>query len=555
MMKKNIMRLTALTLTTVMALAALAGCGSSKKEKSTSDAASTSATSKADSVASKDGDKMTISVLGIDWGTGPLSNSDMEKYWEDFFDVTLDIEWVNWEDYDQKLNTMIASGSFPDVVQIDQTQTASYYYPIFTQAIDSGLFVDLNKYLFNSGKGVAETNAVMKEWPEEFWDQATYNDGIYILPRSKSESATGSGIQVRRDLMKKYGYEEEPKTMDELKEWLIGLSKAATDGEGKKTYALEYAGDNFLSASIKAYAIAFTGQSDWRINEDGEFEYIQFNDKYIDFLNWMKDLFDAGAIDPEFALNNVDTSKWKSGNSVSLLAQWYNWNQSADLTSNKVFDESTPDTYEAWGLMPVEGPEAYTISPNYSDIDQAIAINAKCSEEKIQKILDVFNATDEKYPGYMDILLYGVKDMHYTLLEDGTKDTTDDKFKQARQDGYVGGWNQIFLKTDADQITDKFMRDGAKRASDESITRVTEIKDFITKNLEETGMKNAAQNLQSATYNTQWSILTDDVNTMCTQYIMGQIGEDEWKTFVKGVVDSADYKAVQKEFKEAADAT
>ena len=47
-------------------------------------------------------------------------------------------------------------------------------------------------------------------------------------------------------------------------------------------------------------------------------------------------------------------------------------------------------------------------------------------------------------------------------------------------------------------------------------------------------------------------MLTDDVNTMCTQYVMGQIGEAEWKTFVDGIVNSDEYKAIQAEFKASA---
>ena len=495
---------------------------------------------------------MTISVMGIDWGYGPAQDSEMEKYWEDLFDVNLDIQWINWEDYDQKVNTMIAAGSIPDVVQISKEGNGSYYYPIFTQAIDAGVFLDMTPYLFDNGNGIAETNAVMKNWGEDMWNQAKYNEGIYIMPRSNTEKGQYSGIEVRRDLMKKYGFEEEPATMDELKTWLIDLSNAATEGEGKKIYALEYFGDNFMDTHLKAFATAFTGQTDWTIDENGEYQYMQFNEKYIDFLNWVKDLYDAGVIDPEFALNNSDTSKWKAGNSIAYLATWYNWNQSADLVSDKNFDESAPEGCEAWCLKPVKGPEAYTVSPNYTDIDSCIAISADCSEEKLEKIMDMFNATEEKYPGYNDVMKFGIQDVHYTLLDDGTKDTTDEKYKKARQDGYVGAWNQILLKTDVDQITDKFMKDGAKKASDESIQRAKELKEFVTNDLQATGMKNEIQNLQSETYNNQWNVLTDDVNTMCTQYVMGQIGETEWETFVKGIVDSADYKAIQKEFKDSA---
>ncbi|HIU74444.1 MAG TPA: hypothetical protein IAC62_01020 [Candidatus Pelethocola excrementipullorum] len=546
-MKKSFKKHAALGLAAVMAVSTFAGCGKQAETTGSSKAGSAKEASN-----SKGGDRMTISVLGIDWGYGPVQNSDMEKYWEDLFDVNLDIEWINYEDYDQKVNTLIAAGSTPDVIQISKITSGSYYYPIFTQAIDANLFVDMTPYLFNDGKGVAETNAVMKNWTDAMWDQARYNGGIYILPRSKAESGQNSGIEVRKDLMEKYGYEKEPATMDELKEWLIGLSNAATEGEGKKVYALEYFGDNFMDDRIKAFAVAYTGQTDWAVDEKGEFQYLQFKDEYIDFLNWVKDLYDAGVIDPEFALNNADTSKWKAGNSVAYLAPWYNWNQSADLTSNRLFDESTPEGYKAWCLMPVKGPKAYTVSPNYTDVDSCIAISASCSEEKIEKIMDIFNGTEETYPGYNNLMSDGVEGTHYTLLEDGTKDTTDEAFKKARQDGYVGAWNQIFLKTDADQVKDKFMRDGAKRASDENIQKVQEIKDFVYSNLEETGMKNEIQNLQSTTYNSQWSVLTDDVNTMCTQYVMGQIGEEEWQTFVEGIVNSADYKAIQQEFKEAA---
>lgn len=546
-MRKNFKKRAAFGLAAVMAASCLAGCGGDAAADTKGESA------KSESGASEEnGDRMTISVLGIDWGYGPAQGSEMEKYWEDKMDVNFEIEWINYQDYDQKANTLISSGAMPDVVQIGKIGNGSYYYPIFTQAIDAEAFVDLTPYLFKDGEGLAETNAVMKNWTDDMWNQAKYKDGIYILPRSKSESGQYSGIMVRKDLMEKYGFEEEPETMDELKDWLIGLSEAATEGEGKKIYGLEYFDEKFMDDRIKAFAVAFTGQSDWAINEDGEYEYMQFKDEYIDFLNWMKDLYDAGAIDSEFALKNADTSKWKAGNSVALMGPWYNWNQSADLTSNKIFDESTEDTLKAWCLMPVKGPKAYSVSPNYTDIDSCIAISSKCSEEKIQKILEVFNQTEETFEGYNSVMMDGVEGIHYDLMEDGTKNTDKEEYKKARQDGYVGAWNQIFLKTDADQVTDKFMKDGTKKASDENIAQVEKIKEFIYSDLASTGMKNEVQNLQSQTYNNQWGVLTDDVNTMCTQYIMGQIGETEWKTFVKGIVDSPDYKAIQKEFKEAA---
>ena len=559
MKKKKVL---ALVLAAAMTAGVLSGCGNSDGETRGGSGESQQASAPAESSAesseeksseaeSSDGERMTISVLGIDWGYGPLADSEMEQYWEEMFDVNLEIEWVNYNDYTQKLNTLLAAGSQPDVVQI-YAVNESFYYPIFTQAIDAGNFVDLAPYIFEGDNALAKTNAVMKNWSDDFWNQTRYGEGIYILPRSKAEIAKGSGIEVRKDLMEKYGFEEEPTTMDELKDWLIGLSNAASEGEGQKIYALDFYGDNFMTNRTKALAVAFTGQVDWGIDENGEFQYMQFNPKYIDFLNWMKDLYDAGVLDSEFALGNADTSKFKGGNSVAYVNEWYSWNQSADKTSNKIFDKNLPDTYTAWALMPVQGPEGMTVVPNSSDVDACIAISSKCSEEKIQKILEVFNGTEEAYPGYNLLMSNGVEGIHYKLLEDGTMDTSDETMGQKCKEGYVGAWNQIFLKTDADQITDKFMRDGAKRASDESIQRVQEIKAAIVAYLEESKLKNEISNLQSATYDSQWTNLTTDVNSMCTQYVMGQITEAQWKEFVQGIVDSADYKAIQAELKESA---
>ncbi len=496
-------------------------------------------------IASAEDERITISVMGIDWGYGPSANSSMEQWWEDLFDVNLDIQWVNYNDYNEKANALITAGAQPDVIQINKTDGA-YYYPLFTKAIDNGQFLDLSEYIFGEG-GLAETNAVMKGWGQNMWDQATYKGGIYILPRSKAEIAQQSGITVRRDLMKKYGFEEEPKTMDELKDWLIDLSAAATEGEGQKIYALDFYGDLINNARTTAFAVAFTGQMDWGFDEEGNFQYICFNPNYINFLDWMKDLYDAGALDPEFALGNSDTSKWKGGRSVAFLTAWYNWNQSADLVTNRIFDSVCPDTYECWCLMPVEGDNGIVISANSSDIDSCIAISSSVDEAKLAKILQVFCATEEAYPGYNDVLSYGVEGLHFYFDENGTRQKTDEQ-RAANTAGYVGAWNQIFLKVDADQITSKFMRSGASRASDENIQRARDIRAVLANYLDETGLGFANQNLFSETYNTSWANIVSDTNANITKYIMGEISADEWTAFVDSVVNGAEYQAIIAEY-------
>ena len=59
-------------------------------------------------------------------------------------------------------------------------------------------------------------------------------------------------------------------------------------------------------------------------------------------------------------------------------------------------------------------------------------------------------------------------------------------------------------------------------------------------------------NLYSETYASTWSSLISDLDDMRANYVMGVIDEAAWNTYVEGIVNSAEYKAIQAEYKEAA---
>ncbi len=543
---KKIKNLLGILLIVVLSVGLLAGCGKKGEEQETkpgTDATVDSSEDKTDETegteeGTETGERQTITVMGVDWGYGPLENSAMEQWWEEYFDVDFEIEWVSYTDYDQKLNTLLSSGKqddIPDVIQVKKVDN-SFYYPVFTQAIDAGIFVNLDDHLFD---GFVDGNEIMSTWSDTVWSNAKYNGGTYILPRSTSEVAPPSGVAVRRDLMREHGFEEEPETMEELKDWLIGLAKASD------LYALDFSTPDFDSERVKAFAVAFTGMMDWGIDEDGEFVHQMFADGYVDFLNWMKDLYDAGVLDPEFILDQGTTSNWKSGNSVAFLNAWYNWNQSEDLVTSKIFDKNLPDTYEAWGLIPAKGPKGTAVVVDPYGFGEAIAINAKVSEEKLAKILEVFNQTSEEY---RDVLQHGVEGLHFDFDEEG-KRVSDEAQATAKQEGYVGAWNQIFLKANADMINDKFV---ARGSSEEAIERAKEIKQATEDAVNEMKLAVANLNLNSETYSNSWSSLVADADDMRAKFVMGEIGVTEWESYVESVVNSSEYQAIIAEYKEAA---
>lgn len=298
------------------------------------------------------------------------------------------------------------------------------------------------------------------------------------------------------------------------------------------------------SAQLQAYIVAFTGQGPWGLDANGKPCYQPFADGFTDFMDWMKTFYDAGAIDPEFILNQGDVSKFKAGKSVSFLNSWLNWNQSADLTTNKIFDKNTPDTYEAWCILPVKGPKGWTVSQDAYSFGACIAINSNCSDAKIRKILEVFNGTGDEY---MDVLLYGVEGLHFYWDENGTRAKTDE-MKTACTEGYVGAWNQVFLKADVDQVAGKFCRPGASAASETNVARAYELQDVVTAHVNEMKLNDPTRNKISETYNSSWNTLIADCNDMIARYIMGEIDMDTWKSYVDSIVNSSEYQAIISEF-------
>ena len=171
---------------------ALSACSSSSK--------SSSSTSKGDSVLSTDGKGKTVTV----W-----LQSDAQKGWPDVVEqanqrfeqatgAKVNVQWQQWSNYTTKLDSTFAGSSgIPDVVELGNTQTASY--------IAGGAFADLTK-----AKGQFENSA---SWLKGLADSGTSPDGkLEAVPYY-----AGSRVVIyRKDLFAKAGITTAPATLDEL---------------------------------------------------------------------------------------------------------------------------------------------------------------------------------------------------------------------------------------------------------------------------------------------------------------------------------------------------
>jgi N,N'-diacetylchitobiose transport system substrate-binding protein len=203
------------------------GCSSRKSSGSGAGAES--------STLSTDGAGKTITV----W-----LQSDAQKGWPDVVNqatqrfeqatgAKVNVQWQQWSNYSTKLDSAFAGSSgVPDVVELGNTQTASY--------IAAGAFTDLT-----SSKGQFENSAT---WLQGLGESATSAEGkLMAVPYY-----AGSRVVIyRKDLWTKAGVTTPPTTLDELTADLDKLKAAnASDPRFSSFYT---PGKNWYAAMSFVY--------------------------------------------------------------------------------------------------------------------------------------------------------------------------------------------------------------------------------------------------------------------------------------------------------------
>jgi N,N'-diacetylchitobiose transport system substrate-binding protein len=187
-------------LATAVVMTVSACSSSNSKDKNTGGASKSGGNGGGNSLLSTDGAGKTINV----W-----LQSDAQKGWPDvvnqanqrFEQLTgakVKVQWQQWANYTGKLDSTFAGSSgIPDVVELGNTQTASY--------IAGGAFADLT-----SAKSEFENSAT---WLKGLADSGTSPDGkLQAIPYY-----AGSRVVIyRKDLWTKAGVTTAPTTLDEL---------------------------------------------------------------------------------------------------------------------------------------------------------------------------------------------------------------------------------------------------------------------------------------------------------------------------------------------------
>lgn len=259
---------------------------------------------------------VTLSILLANNDTSTL-NTDrpfVKKIFE-ATNVVLDATIVHSDNLGQTLNLSIASGEPYDIMEAGSFSHYEY--------MDSGMILPLNDLLDQYGQNLKERIS------QAAWDTVTVNGQIMAIPYENMRDKYMNGI--RADWLEKLGFEvKDTYTLSEMKEILIAFTEKDPDGNGENdTYGFNGHQINW-PISFYGFSGANGGIPDqYYLNDNNEFYAFNVSDGLRATLEYMNDLWNCGALDPEFFVLNQDQSKIKMANGkAGFYSGWWSCSKS-----------------------------------------------------------------------------------------------------------------------------------------------------------------------------------------------------------------------------------
>ncbi len=336
-MKKE---LVTMTLAAAMTAAALAGCGSSSSSSSSADSAATTAATQAATAAATEaaaasteapaatGDQVTLNVIAAQYGQNTAS------WWADFqkeFNeanpgINLNVEVVSWNDIYTVVNTRIANGQAPDILNID----------VFADFVADDLLVPASEYT---------SDEVYNKLYPSFLEQSDIDGTIWAIP----DLASARALYYNKDILDAAGVDV-PTTWDELEDacakikaydssiYPWGIDMTTDEGQAAFAYYTWNNGGGFVDDDNK-----------WALNSDKNVEAVQFE---MDLYNKgytnsdpanetrydLQDMFGAGQLAMVIGPNSIPTYISDGGYSVNYGVAAIPNNSTGESVSAGVMD-------------------------------------------------------------------------------------------------------------------------------------------------------------------------------------------------------------------------
>lgn len=262
-----------------------------------------------------------------------IEDNRLVQYIEEALNLDINFAWVVPSDsLTDKLNLAIASGDMPDAMLVLPNQ--------LQQLTAAGVLEDMTPYIEQFA------NADILENYEQTGgialDAATIDGKIMGIPNVQPQADAPLMAWVRQDWLDALGLEG-PETLDDLVAIAQAFIEQDPDGDGADgTYGLlgtmnptgvpsNLHGFDLLFNAYGAYPTLF------HQNDAGEIVYGSVQPEAREALARLKELYDAGILDPDFAVKTADQANEAviSGQSGIMVGPWWiSWWPLVDSVKN-----------------------------------------------------------------------------------------------------------------------------------------------------------------------------------------------------------------------------
>lgn len=303
----------------------------------------------------EEGEEITITCWGfplLEYGLDDLVNNDFTKWFT--AQTGVNIEWVMGPstDRDTKLNLLLTSGDYPDVIfnaPFDASQQQVYG--------DMGIIIPLNDLIEKYG---VETQRMFEETPE-IRDALLRSDGkIYCLPQymNSPHDESYSRLWVYQPWLDALGMEA-PTTTEELYQMLIAFRDMDPNGNGIND-EIPLVGANVMFSEPFTYMVnsfIYLDNNNMMNVVDGEIVPVYTQEEYREALRYLKRLYDENLLLPQtFSQNEQGLSQMLSGDTMTVGAVFCH--APFVYCDEEVFKDMV-------ALTPMKGPEGVQYSCQY----------------------------------------------------------------------------------------------------------------------------------------------------------------------------------------------
>lgn len=354
----------------------------------------------------------------IDWNT-----NEFILWLEETTGVNLEFDYVPLAERTEKLNLVLATGDFPDVIF---GMGGSFTAAALQQGIQDGLFLPLNDLI---DEHCVEVHKLFEQFPGARGLLTQLDGNIYSMPRVNEcyHCTMASKYWINRQWLDNLGLEM-PTTIDEFYDVLVAFRDQDANGNGDLSDEIPMAGaytGGWYTRSEMFIMNAFT-HYDLELNDpggstmrafglylDGDTVVVPFDQPALkDGLKFMHKLVDEGLFYVgSFTQNDEQLTQLAENESANLLG--------GTMAGYNSFTQMGGERYREYDvLLPLVGPDGFqnqVVWPHDSIITRNYVISAECEYPEVAiKLADFMLTLESSLRSY-----YGVEGVDWKWAEEG----------------------------------------------------------------------------------------------------------------------------------------